>query len=138
LVHFKLVVSDPNGKSISREIKDISAQPLLGSRVGDVLDSSIIGIGAGKMKITGGSDKSGTPMRGDVHGGVKKYVLLSRGVGMKNSLDGARIRKLVRGNLVTEEIYQLNCSLVEGILPTDQVKKAGEPSTEASSKESKK
>ena len=91
-------MSDPNGKSISREIKDISAQPLLGSRVGDVLDSSIIGIGAGKMKITGGSDKSGTPMRGDVHGGVKKYVLLSRGVGMKNSLEGARIRKLVRGN----------------------------------------
>ena len=30
-------------------------------RVGDVLDSSIIGIGAGKMKITGGSDKSGNP-----------------------------------------------------------------------------
>jgi small subunit ribosomal protein S6e len=129
LVHFKLVVSDPNGKSISREIKDISAQPLLGSRVGDVLDSSIIAIGAGKMKITGGSDKSGTPMRGDVHGGVKKYVLLSRGVGMNNSLKGGRIRKLVRGNLVTEEIYQLNCSLVEGILPTDQVKKAEEPST---------
>ena len=131
-------MSDPNGKSISREIKDISAQPLLGSKVGDVLDSSIIGIGAGKMKLTGGSDKSGTPMRGDVHGGVKKYVLLSRGVGMKNSLEGARIRKLVRGNLVTEEIYQLNCSLVEGILPTDQVKKAEEPSTEASSKESTK
>jgi small subunit ribosomal protein S6e len=138
LVHFKLVVSDPHGRSTSREIKDISAQPLLGSRVGDVLDSSIIGIGAGKMKITGGSDKSGTPMRGDVHGGVKKYVLLSRGVGMKNSLEGARIRKLVRGNLVTEEIYQLNCSLVEGLLPTDQAKKAEEPSNEASSKESKK
>lgn len=138
MVHFKLVVSDPKGRSISREIKDISAQPLLGSRVGDVLDSSIIGIGAGKMKITGGSDKSGTPMRGDVHGGVKKYVLLSRGVGMNNSLEGARIRKLVRGNLVTEEIYQLNCSLVEGILPTDQVKTGEEPSTEASSKESKK
>ena len=138
MVHFKLVISDPNGRSTSREIKDISAQPLLGSRVGDVLDSSIIGIGAGKMKITGGSDKSGTPMRGDVHGGVKKYVLLSRGVGMKNSLEGARIRKLVRGNLVTEEIYQLNCSLVEGLLPTDQVKKAEEPSTEASPKESKK
>jgi small subunit ribosomal protein S6e len=137
-VHFKLVVSDPNGKSISREIKDISAQPLLGSRVGDVLDSSIIGIGAGKMKITGGSDKSGTPMRGDVHGGVKKYVLLSRGVGMKNSLEGARIRKLVRGNLVTEEIYQLNCSLVEGILPTDQVKTGEVPSIEGSSKETKK
>jgi small subunit ribosomal protein S6e len=121
-----LVVSDPTGKSVSREIKDISAQPLLGSKVGDVLDSSIIGVGKGKMKITGGSDKSGTPMRADVHGGVKKYVLLSRGVGMRNVSEGARIRKMVRGNLVTEEIYQLNCSLVEGTLPPDQAKKEEE------------
>jgi hypothetical protein len=33
---------------------------------------------------------------------------------------------MVRGNLVTEEIYQLNCSLVEGTLPPDQVKKEEE------------
>lgn len=71
MAHFKLVVSDPTGKSSSREIKDILAQPLLGSRIGDVLDSSIIGVNPGKMKITGGSDKSGAPMRADVHGGVK-------------------------------------------------------------------
>jgi small subunit ribosomal protein S6e len=76
-------------------------------------------------------------MRADVHGGVKKYVLLSKGVGMKNNLEGARIRKLIRGNLITEEIYQLNCSLIEGILPTDQVKQ-GEESPNAVSKESAK
>lgn len=82
------------------------------------------------MKFTGGSDKSGTPMRPDVHGGVKKYVLLSRGVGMRNIIDGNRIRKLVRGNMVTEEIYQLNCSLVEGDLPM----KAEEGSNKESTK----
>jgi small subunit ribosomal protein S6e len=138
LAHFKLVVSDPTGKSSSREIKDISAQPLLGSRIGDVLDSSIIGVNSGKMKITGGSDKSGAPMRADVHGGVKKYVLLSRGVGMKTHLEGARVRKLIRGNLVTDEIYQLNCSLVEGFLPKDQVKKEEESPRDADTKESTK
>ena len=138
MAHFKLVVSDRTGKSSSREIKDISAQPLLGSRIGDVLDSSIIGVSSGKMKITGGSDKSGTPMRADVHGGVKKYVLLSRGVGMKIHTEGARIRKLIRGNLVTDEIYQLNCSLVEGNLPTDQVKKEEESPKDVESKESAK
>lgn len=136
MAHFKLVVSDRTGKSSSREIKDISAQPLLGSRIGDVLDSSIIGVSSGKMKITGGSDKSGTPMRADVHGGVKKYVLLSRGVGMKTHTEGARIRKLIRGNLVTDEIYQLNCSLVEGILPTAQVKKEEESPKDVRSKKS--
>lgn len=89
----------------------------MGSKVGEIIDSSIIGIAGGKIKITGGSDKSGTPMRPDIHGGVKKYVLLSRGVGMRNANEGNRIRKLMRGNMVTEEIYQLNCVLVEGNLP---------------------
>jgi small subunit ribosomal protein S6e len=70
-------------------------------------------------------------MRPDVHGGVKKYVLLSHGVGMKNIVDGNRIRKLVRGNMVTEEIYQLNCMLVEGSLP---VKVEQDPSKEAATK----
>ncbi|HET6799745.1 MAG TPA: S6e family ribosomal protein, partial [Nitrososphaeraceae archaeon] len=97
--------------------KDRAANPLLGSKIGEIIDSSVIGIAGGKMKITGGSDKSGTPIRPDVHGGVKKYVLLSRGVGMRNTTEGNRIRKLIRGNMITEEIYQLNCSLVEGSLP---------------------
>jgi small subunit ribosomal protein S6e len=127
LAQFKLVISDAKGKSITQELKDRAAQPLLGSKIGDVIDSSVVGISGGKMKFTGGSDKSGTPMRPDVHGGVKKYVLLSRGVGMKNIVDGNRIRKLVRGNMVTEEIYQLNCMLVEGSLP---VKVEDDPSKE--------
>lgn len=117
LPQFKLVISDINGKSITQELKDRTAQPLLGSKIGDIIDSAVIGVSGGRMKITGGSDKSGTPMRPDVHGGVKKYVLLSRGIGMKNTRKGNRIRKLVRGKMVTEEIYQLNCLLVEGVLP---------------------
>ena len=116
MAHFKLVISDSSGKSITQELKDRAAQPLLGSKIGDIIDSSVVGISGGKMKVTGGSDKSGTPMRPDVHGGVKKYVLLARGIGIKNIKDGNRIRKLVRGNMVTEEIYQLNCQLVEGSL----------------------
>ena len=114
---FKLIVSDRKGKTIAQELKDRSAQPLLGTKVGSIIDSSIIGVAGGKLKITGGSDKSGTPMRADVHGGVKKYVLLSTGVGNRSE---ERIRKLVRGNMVTEEIYQLNSALIEGVLPEKQ------------------
>ena len=131
LAQFKLVISDARGKSITQELKDRAAQPLLGSKIGDIIDSSVVGISGGKMKFTGGSDKSGTPMRPDVHGGVKKYVLLSHGIGMKNIVDGNRIRKLVRGNMITEEIYQLNCMLVEGSLPV----KAEGPSKESASKQ---
>jgi small subunit ribosomal protein S6e len=117
LAQFKLVISDSKGKSINQGLKDRSAQPLLGSKIGDIIDSSVVGITGGKMKVTGGSDKSGTPMRPDVHGGVKKYVLLANGIGIRNIGGGYRIRKLVRGNMVTEEIYQLNCVLVDGSLP---------------------
>jgi len=120
---FKTIISDKNGKSISREVKDKEAQPLVGSRIGDIIDSSVLGLTGGKFKITGGSDKSGTPMRRDVHGGVKKYVLLSRGTGMRNNKEGVRKRKLIRGNIVTDEIYQLNCLLMEGSLPTNPEEK---------------
>ena len=117
MAQFKLIVSDRNGKTIAQELKDRSAQPLLGTKVGSVVDSSIVGVAGGKLKITGGSDRSGTPMRADVHGGVKKYVLLPTGVGNRSE---DRIRKLVRGNMVTEEIYQLNSALIEGVLPEKQ------------------
>ena len=117
MAQFKLIISDRKGKTIAQELKDRTAQPLLGTKVGSIIDSSIVGVAGGKLKITGGSDRSGTPMRADVHGGVKKYVLLSTGVGNRRE---DRVRKLVRGNMVTEEIYQLNSMLIEGVLPEKQ------------------
>ena len=117
MAQFKLIISDRKGRTIAQELKDRTAQPLLGTKVGSIIDSSIVGIAGGKLKITGGSDRSGTPMRADVHGGVKKYVLLSTGVGNRRE---DRVRKLVRGNMVTEEIYQLNSMLIEGVLPEKQ------------------
>ena len=117
MAQFKVIISDRKGRTIAQELKDRTAQPLLGTKVGSIIDSSIVGVAGGKLKITGGSDRSGTPMRPDVHGGVKKYVLLSTGVGNRSE---ARVRKLVRGNMVTEEIYQLNSMLIEGTLPEKQ------------------
>jgi small subunit ribosomal protein S6e len=132
LAQFKLIISDRKGKTIAQELKDRGAQPLLGTKVGSIIDSSIVGVVGGKLKITGGSDKSGTPMRADVHGGVKKYVLLSTGVGNRSE---ARVRKLVRGNMVTEEIYQINSMLIEGVLPEKQeAVERSETQTEPASK----
>lgn len=134
MAQFKLTISDKSGKTIAQELKDRTAQPLLGTKVGSIIDSSIVGVAGGKLKITGGSDKSGTPMRADVHGGVKKYVLLSTGVGNRSE---SRIRKLVRGNMVTEEIYQLNSLLIEGVLPDkqDDVKSSGSKTESANKKQ---
>ncbi|MEM2873325.1 MAG: 30S ribosomal protein S6e [Nitrososphaerales archaeon] len=110
---FKLIVSDKEtGKSSVYELKDPQSRALVGLKIGDEIDASVLGI-KGRIKITGGSDRAGFPMRSDVMGGVKRYVLLTKGVGFKPKNKGERRRKLVRGNIITEDIYQVNAVLVK-------------------------
>jgi len=117
LTNFKLTISDIKGKSITKELKDSDANPLLGLQLGNETNASVVGLN-GKLKLTGGSDKSGVPMRNDVHGAARKYVLLSKGVGLQDAEIGQRVRKLLRGNTVSEEIYQINCKF-DGELPVE-------------------
>jgi len=94
------------------ELKDQQAQPLLGMKIGEEVDGSLLGL-QGRVKITGGSDKAGFPMRGDISGGVKKYVLMTKGIGFrKDAGEGKKKRKLVRGNTITDEIYQINAKSI--------------------------
>jgi len=109
LANFKLTLSDKKGKSLSKELKDREANSLIGLHIGNELDAAVVGL-AGKIKITGGSDKSGMPMRSDIYGSARKPVLLSKGVGLQNIEKGQRRRRLIRGNTISEEIYQINCS----------------------------
>ena len=117
MANFKLTISDIKGKSISKELKDSDANPFLGLQLGNETDASIAGL-SGKLKLTGGSDKSGVPMRSDLHGAARKRVLLVKGVGLQDAEYGQRKRKLMRGNTVSEEIYQLNCKF-DGELPVE-------------------
>ena len=110
MASFKITVSDVKGKSIIKELKDSDANPLLGLVVGQETDASLVGL-QGKIKITGGSDKSGVPMRGDILGGSRKRVLITQGVGLQDNERGLRKRKLLRGNTISEEIYQINTKL---------------------------
>lgn len=117
MTNFKLTVSDVKGKSITKELKDSDANKLLGLQLGNETDASVVGL-QGKLKLTGGSDKSGVPMRNDIHGSARKYILLSKGVGLQAAEIGQRVRKLMRGNTVSEEIYQINCKF-DGELPVE-------------------
>lgn len=112
---FKVTISDTKGRSLSKELKDSDAGPLLGLQLGNEADAAVVGL-KGKIKLTGGSDKSGVPMRSDIHGSARKYVLLSKGVGLQDAEPGQRVRKLMRGNSISEEIYQVNCRF-DGELP---------------------
>ncbi|MGI9566089.1 MAG: 30S ribosomal protein S6e [Nitrosopumilus sp.] len=135
MANFKLTISDIKGKSMSKELKDNDANPLLGLQLGNETDATIVGLN-GKLKLTGGSDKSGVPMRNDIHGAARKYVLLSKGVGLQSTETGQRVRKLMRGNTVSEEIYQVNCKF-DGELPVEASAEDATESTEEKSKDKK-
>ncbi|NIP61343.1 MAG: 30S ribosomal protein S6e [Nitrosopumilaceae archaeon] len=115
MASFKLTISDVKGKSITKELKDEEVNQLIGLKVGSDFDASVVGL-EGKLKITGGSDKAGIPLREDIHGGARKYVLITKGVGLKQVEKGQRARKLLRGNTISEEVYQINCKF-DGTLP---------------------
>jgi len=132
LATFKLTLSDKKGKSTSKELKDNDANPLLGLLVGQETDASIVGL-QGKIMITGGSDKSGVPMRRDVQGMPRKRILIPKGVGLQEAEKGLRKRKLIRGNTISEEIYQINCRY-DGELQVEEPKK-DEPKKEAPKKD---
>jgi len=140
LAEFKIVVSDPKiGKSINKEIKDKSAQTLLGMKIGQEIDATIVDID-GTLKITGGSDKVGFPLRADVHGSAKNNILLTAGVGFRSKVKGMQKRKIVRGSMISDETYQINTVLVKGNLvleetPAEDAKAEESPAKETPSKE---
>ncbi len=117
----KIVISDPRtGKARQIEIDEKKAGPLIGLKIGDTFDGVLVGLEGLKLRITGGTDKDGVPMRPDVHGGARKWVVLSGGVGFRPREKGERRRKAVRGNVVTRDIAQLNVKVVKEASSPDQ------------------
>jgi len=114
MAKFKVIISDPEaGTSKAVELEEARASPLIGRRIGEVIDGSILDLPRHKAQIMGGSDKDGFPMRPSVHGGVRRRVVLSGGVGFNPQNEGMRRRKTIRGNVITDEIVQINVKIVE-------------------------
>jgi small subunit ribosomal protein S6e len=93
-------------------INDERTQALLGLKIGDEIDGSIIGLKGVKLVITGGSDVSGFPMRSDIPGPVKKRALLSEPPGFHPREKGERRRKMVRGNTIAPDTVQINTKIM--------------------------
>lgn len=114
MAKFKIVLSDPEtGTSQMVELEGSRAVPIVGRRLGDLIDGTAVGMAGHKLRITGGSDKDGFPMRPDIHGGVKTRVVIAHGVGFHSHRPGERRRKTLRGSVITEEIFQVNMKIVE-------------------------
>jgi len=141
MAKFKLIISDPQqGTSKAMELQETRSAPLIGRKVGDILDGSIADMPGSKVQIMGGSDKDGFPMRPSVHGGVRRRVILSGGVGFNPQTEGMRKRKTVRGNVITDDIVQINLKVVEKTKPKEIKKperKKEKPPEKQASKETR-
>ena len=104
---FKVIVSDKETSYQVETENDVNRQ-FIGLTIGDDFDGKLVGLEGYTLKITGGSDKNGFPMRKDVAGQRRIRSLLSGGVGYKPKSRGTKRRKTVRGNMVSEDIVQIN------------------------------
>lgn len=119
-----LIVSNPaDGKSQRVEVDDQQLRALYGTRIGQVVEGAVAGMQGYKIRLTGGTDKDGIPMRPDVHGSAKARVVLSGGVGYKPKEKGEKKRKVVRGNTVNAETTFLNFTIVEAPKARKKVEK---------------
>jgi small subunit ribosomal protein S6e len=109
---FKLVISEGE-KSHQVEVDQAQTKQLVGLKIGDEIDASLVGLNGYKLKITGGSDKNGFPMKRDVDGPRRIRSLLSSGLGFEPKRDGQRRRKTVRGNTISDDIVQINTIVTE-------------------------
>lgn len=120
---FKLVISDPEeGKAIQYELDDAKTNALVGKSVGDIIEGDVLGLPGYKLKITGGSDSSGFPIRSDVHGSGKKRILIKGPPGFKSNRKGMAKRKTVRGRELSLDISQVNMRIEEkGSTPLEEL-----------------
>jgi len=109
---FKLVISEGK-ESHQMEVPAAESRQFLGLKIGDEFDASNIGLNGYTLKITGGSDKNGFPMKKDVEGPRRIRSLLSGGTGFKPNRDGQRRRKTVRGNTVSDDIVQISAVVAQ-------------------------
>jgi small subunit ribosomal protein S6e len=111
---FTVVVGDPDeGDTHQFEVDGQDANRFMGRSIGEEVDGSAVGLDGYTLEITGGSDDTGRPMRGDVAGPDLKEVLLEGGVGYEPARDGERKRVTVRGAEVSEAVVQINAKVVE-------------------------
>ena len=105
-MEFKIVINDvKTGKSYQ---KAVNSEAFLGKKVGDKIEGSSLGLKDFELKITGGSDKAGFPMRKDLVIAGRKKILAKNSTGIKVKEKGIRIRKSVRGSIISDQTAQIN------------------------------
>jgi len=122
---FKINLNDKSGKTYKLEAE---GQGLIDKKLHEVVEGTLIApeLEGYEFEITGASDKSGFTSMANVEGIGTKKVLLTYGKAMKQrpkregkkayankTPKGLRLRKTVRGNMISEAIRQINFKVVK-------------------------
>ncbi len=122
---FKINISEKSGKTYKLEIE---AEALNEKALHDKVQGKDISpdLEGYEFEITGASDKSGFTAMKDVEGFGKKRILLTYGKAMKKrprregkkklttpTPKGLRLRKTVRGKIISSEIIQINLKVLK-------------------------
>ena len=140
---FKINIGEKSGKTYKLEAE---VPELLEKELGEKIDGKEIksDLEGYEFEITGASDKSGFPALKEVPGTILQGVLLKYGTGMhKRSKKegkkprrepkpkGLRLRKKVRGKVISEEIMQVNLKVAKvGKKPLAEIFTPAEKSAE--------
>lgn len=142
---FKINIGTKDGKTwkLETENRALEGKELRQTVKGEEFSPDLAGY---EFEITGASDKSGFTSMENVEGTATKKLLLTYGKGMKkrpklegkkkradNKPKGLRLRKTVRGKVISQDIRQINLKLLkegskklEEVFP-DQVPQSAEP-----------
>ena len=122
---FKINIADKSGKTYKLELEteEFIGKELHGKIQGKELLADLADY---EFEITGASDKSGFASHEDVQGSGTKRILLTYGKAMKKKPrregkkkvsnpkpKGLRLRKTVRGKVISPEIIQINLKILK-------------------------
>ncbi len=122
---FKINIGDKSGKTYKLELE---TEKLLGKSLHDKIQGKELlpNLEGYEFEIAGASDKSGFTAHEDVQGSGTKKILLTYGKAMKKrprregkkkisnpTPKGLRLRKTVRGKVISPEIVQINLKILK-------------------------
>ncbi len=114
MVDFRVVVSDSKTAQAHQVVvSGAAANKFIGKNIGETISGDTVGLAGYTIKITGGTDKDGFPMRGDLPGPGRRKILVAGGVGYHPKAEGVRRRKSMRGHEISSDISQINTLIVE-------------------------
>ncbi len=145
MADFRLTVSDSKtAQAYQVTVTGAAANKIIGKNIGETINGDVAGLSGYTLKVTGGTDKDGFPMRPDLPGPTRRKILVAGGVGFHPKHDGERRRKSMRGKEISSDVTQINTVVVEygqkpleEIFPKKEVKE-GEAKEEKKPKERKK